>query len=59
MIRPTPLAISQFINIAFPVPVRYSQHLLLIVLLSSLAFISRQDIAGNSGIESKGAAVKI
>ena len=59
MIKPTPLAISQFINIAFPVPVGPSQYLLLIVLLPSLAFISRQDIAGNSGIESKGAAVKI
>ena len=59
MIRPTPLAISQFINIAFTVPVGPSQYLLVIVLLPSLAFISRQDIAGNSGIESKGAAVKI
>ena len=29
------------------------------VFLPSLAFISRQDIAGNSGIEPKGAAVKI
>ena len=29
------------------------------VFLPSLAFISRQDIAGNSGIEPKGAEVKI
>ena len=54
-----PLAISQLINIAFPVPVGSSQYLPLMVFLPSLAFISRQDIAGNSGIEPKGAAVKI
>ena len=29
------------------------------VFLPSLTFISRQDIAGNSGIEPRGAAVKI
>ena len=54
-----PLAISQVINIAFPVPVGSSQYFPLMVFLPSLAFISRQDIAGNSGIEPKGAAVKI
>ena len=54
-----PLAISQLINIAFPVPVGSSQYFPLMVFLPSLAFISRQDIAGNSGIEPKGAAVKI
>ena len=49
---------SQLVNVAFPAPVGSSQYLPRMVFLPSLAFISRQDIAGNSGIEPKGAAVK-
>ena len=49
---------SQSIKTAFPVPVGSSQKLPLILSFPSLAFISRQDSAGNSGIEPKGAAVK-
>ena len=44
-----PLAISQLINIAFPVPIGSSQYFPLMVFLPSLAFISRQDIAGIRG----------
>ena len=49
---------SQSIKTAFPVTVGSSQKLPLILSFPSLAFISRQDSAGNSGIEPKGAAVK-
>ena len=50
---------SQLVNVAFPAPVGSSQYLPRMVFLPSLAFISRQDIAGNLEIEPKGAAVKI
>ena len=49
---------SQSIKTAFPVTVGSSQKLPLILSFPSLAFISWQDSAGNSGIEPKGAAVK-
>ena len=40
-------------------PVGFSQYFALIVSFPSLAFISRQDNAGKSGIEPKGAAIKV
>ena len=50
---------SQLVNVAFPAPVGSSQYLPRMEFLPSLAFISRQDIAGNLEIEPTGAAVKI
>ena len=46
----------QLTNSVCPVQFLSSQYLLLIVYLPSLAFISRQDIAGNSGMEPRGTA---
>ena len=50
---------SQYTNTTFPLLVGSSQYLPLIVSFPSLAFISWQDNAGKSGIEPKGAAIKV